>query len=112
MNLTAEDLLRGAVYALEQAGFLLHDAETLYKAGRYSSALALSVFCVEEMGRTGILLRGRVHALQGKSISVHSIKRQCSNHAAKLAKGYTGAVDIALLGRPELFEAIFMSTWG
>jgi AbiV family abortive infection protein len=112
MNLTAEDLLHGAIYALDQAGHLLHDAQSLYRAGRYSSALALSVFCLEEMGRTGILFRNRVAALQGKPVSVQSIKRQCSNHAAKLAKGYTGAADIASLGRPELFEAIFMATWG
>jgi AbiV family abortive infection protein len=112
MDLTADDLLHGAIYALEQAGFLLHDAHTLYRARCYASAVVLSVFSLEEMGRTGILLRNREHVLQGKAVSAQSVKTQCSSHAEKLAKGYTGAVDLASLGRPELFEAIFMSTWG
>lgn len=51
MELTGLDLLFGAVYALEQAGCLLHDAFSLFLKGRYSSSVVLAVFSKEEMGR-------------------------------------------------------------
>ena len=53
-NLSAHDLLEGAMYAMEQAGHLLHDAVGLYERGRYSSAVVLSVYAREEMGRAEI----------------------------------------------------------
>lgn len=37
-GVSAQFLLEGAVYALEQAGRLLHDAHLLYKNERYASS--------------------------------------------------------------------------
>jgi len=49
-NLSTHDLLEGAMYAMEQAGHLVHDAVGLYERGRYSSAVVLGVYAREEMG--------------------------------------------------------------
>jgi AbiV family abortive infection protein len=56
MELTETDLLKGAVYALEQAGHLLHDAYLLFLRERYASSIVLAVFSKEEMGRFELLL--------------------------------------------------------
>ena len=36
-HVTEQSLLRGAVYALEQCGLLLHDANTLYRSGSHAT---------------------------------------------------------------------------
>jgi len=41
---TAQYLLKGAVYALEQCGLLLRDANLLYQNGSHASAVALAAF--------------------------------------------------------------------
>jgi hypothetical protein len=39
-----KSLLEGAVYALEQCGLLLRDANLLYQNGSYASAIVLAAF--------------------------------------------------------------------
>jgi AbiV family abortive infection protein len=51
-----EHLLRGAVYALEQCGLLLRDANVLYRAKAYASAVVLAAFAREELGRWRLLV--------------------------------------------------------
>ena len=48
---TADYLLRGTVFALEQCGLLLRDARILCEAGSYASAVVLTAFAREELGR-------------------------------------------------------------
>ena len=57
---TANFLLEGAYYALEQCGLLLRDAVQLYNGSSYATAVVLAAFAREELGREKILL-----ALQG-----------------------------------------------
>ena len=45
-------LLQGAVYPLEQCGYLLSDARSLYNVGSYGTVVALTAFAHEELGRT------------------------------------------------------------
>ena len=92
MALTHTDLLHGALYAIQQAGFLLHDAVALYKRGRYSSAVVLAVFCREELGRTQIFLEARESSLASAPVSADFVRKQCDDHVEKLRRGQTGTV--------------------
>ena len=87
MQLSATDLLQGAVFAAEQASRLLYDALALDHQGRYSSAMALAVFSREEVGRASILLDCRKQALSSGSVSEHKVKRACDDHVGKLRRG-------------------------
>jgi AbiV family abortive infection protein len=58
-SVTPQYLLEGAAYALEQCGLLLRDANSLYRNGSYSSAVALALFAREELGRYQTLLELR-----------------------------------------------------
>jgi AbiV family abortive infection protein len=75
---------------MEQAGYLLHDALALYTQGRYSSSVALAVFCREELGRANILLAARKRGLESGPISANPVKRECEEHVEKLRRGQTG----------------------
>lgn len=48
-------LLEGAVYALDNCGALLRDAFTLYHRGSYASAIVITMFAREELGKYRIL---------------------------------------------------------
>jgi hypothetical protein len=67
-------LLEGAVYALEQCGLLLRDANVLYRNGSYSSAVAVALFAQEELGRWSILLDLRRKVLDGDNVTVKDIQ--------------------------------------
>jgi hypothetical protein len=54
-SVTAQSLLRGAVYSLEHCGQLLGDAKTLYEHGSYATALAVGAFAREDLGRWRML---------------------------------------------------------
>jgi AbiV family abortive infection protein len=54
VSVTPQYLLEGAVYAPEQCGLLLRDANILYRSGSYSSAVVLTTFAREELGRSAI----------------------------------------------------------
>jgi len=56
MNVPAGLLLRGTWYAIEQCGYLLQDAITLYRTAAYPSAIALAMIAREELGKYRILL--------------------------------------------------------
>ena len=54
-EVTPQFILEGSVYALEQGGVLLHDSVLLYRNKKYTSAVSLSLFAIEEIGRSRLL---------------------------------------------------------
>jgi AbiV family abortive infection protein len=88
-SLTAQSLLRGAVYSLEQCGLLLGDAKLLYKNGSYASALAVAAFAREDLGRWRMLLKLRKGVLAGETLAVEDVKTACDDHVRKQEAGMT-----------------------
>jgi AbiV family abortive infection protein len=82
-------LLEGAVYALEQCGLLLRDANLLYRNGSYASAVALAAFAREELGRWRILLDLRRKVLGGRHLTIKEIQTHCVDHVHKQGAGMT-----------------------
>jgi AbiV family abortive infection protein len=80
-------LLEGAVYALEQCGLLLRDANLLYRNGSYASAVAVALFAREELGRYRILLELRKKVLDGDHLTIEQIQNCCRNHETKQRAG-------------------------
>ncbi len=54
--LSTDDIIQGAYFAVEQAGRLVNDAALLFSQQRWATALALSVFSLEEIGKAEMLL--------------------------------------------------------
>lgn len=54
--LSTNDIIHGAYFAVEQAGRLVNDAAILFNRQRWATTLALSVFCLEEIGKAEMLL--------------------------------------------------------
>jgi hypothetical protein len=70
---TAQFLLEGSVYALEQCGLLLRDATALYKAGSYPSAVLIAGLAHESLDRA-VRLRGlRERVLRGRQLVLPEI---------------------------------------
>lgn len=86
-QLTAQSLLRGAVYSLEQCGLLLGDAKLLYENGSYATALAVAAFAREDLGRWWILLELRKRVLAGESLAIEDVKTACDDHVRKQEAG-------------------------
>ena len=80
-------LLKGAVYALEQCGLLLRDANILFRGGSYANTVVLAAFAREELGRSNILLVLRKEALGGKDVTTEEIQRRCVQHVIKQQRG-------------------------
>jgi AbiV family abortive infection protein len=86
-QVTAQSLLHGAVYSLQQCGILLGDAKLLYENRSYATALALAAFAREELGRWGMLLELSKRVLGGESLTVEGIKAACDDHVRKQEAG-------------------------
>jgi AbiV family abortive infection protein len=86
-SVSPQYLLEGAVYALEQCGLLLRDANLLYRNGSYASAVALAAFAREELGRYGILLELRKKVLDGGHLTIKEIQDRCRDHVTKQEAG-------------------------
>jgi AbiV family abortive infection protein len=84
-------LLEGAVLALEQCGLLLHDANVLYRGGSYASAVVLTAFAREELGRYTILLDLRKEVLR-KEFTIEEIQDRCDDHVTKQQAGMLSTV--------------------
>jgi AbiV family abortive infection protein len=80
-------LLEGAVYALEQCGLLLRDANVLYRNGSYSSAVAVALFAREELGRYRILLELRKKVVDGDHLTIEEVQNHCRSHVTKQEAG-------------------------
>jgi len=86
-SVSPQYLLEGAVYALEQCGLLLRDANLLYRSGSYASAVALAAFAREELGRYRILLDLRTEVLGGDHLTIKKIQDRCKKHEHKQEAG-------------------------
>jgi AbiV family abortive infection protein len=84
---TPQYLLEGAVYALEQCGLLLRDANSLYRNGSYASAVAIVLFAREELGRYRILLDLRTKVIAGDHFTIREIQNHCRDHVTKQEAG-------------------------
>ena len=81
---SADVLLRGAWYAIEQCGLLLRDAVALHRAKAYPSAVALALLGREELGRYKILLDFWKTAAKGAILpSVAEVRAACDDHEKK-----------------------------
>jgi len=83
----AELLFQGAFFALEQAGQLLNDAALLFENRRWASAAVLSVFSLEELGKSDILIDQTKRSLAGHSVTCSMLKNTFEKHEAKLKRG-------------------------
>jgi AbiV family abortive infection protein len=88
-SVTAQSLLRGAVYSIEHCGQLLGDAKALYENGPYATALALGAFAREDLGRWRMLLELRKRALAGDSLTAEDVKTAYDDHVRKQEAGMT-----------------------
>jgi AbiV family abortive infection protein len=100
-SVTAEFLLRGYALALEQCGLLLRDAVRLYESGSYATAVVLTAFAREELGRSTILLDFWRKRSGGSTVTVEQIDAACSEHVEKqragmLSSAITGDRDTTL----------------
>jgi AbiV family abortive infection protein len=85
-NVSPQYLLEGAAYALEQCGLLLRDANTLYRAKAYASAVVMVAFAREELGKWKLLLELRKDVVGGKKqVAVDDIKKALDDHVVKQA---------------------------
>jgi AbiV family abortive infection protein len=88
-SVSPQYLLEGAVYALEQCGLLLRDANQLYQNCSYANAVALAAFAREELGRWRILLDLRRKVLGGEHLSIKELQTHCDGHVRKQEAGMT-----------------------
>ncbi len=81
---SAQFLLEGTYYALEQCGVLLRSASILYDERQLASSVVLTAFGREELGRSRILLNFLVDVLiKGKTVSLDRIQNACKDHVRK-----------------------------
>jgi AbiV family abortive infection protein len=87
MTVTAEFLLKGYAFALEQCGLLLRDAVLLYENKSYANAVVLAAFAREELGRSQILLGFWRRRLGGSPVTIDEIDKACDEHVKKQKAG-------------------------
>lgn len=81
-------LLQGAWYAMEQAGFLLRAAVTLFDAEQYAPAAGLALLAHEELGKHRILVdRWWKAQMKRADFTVASIKGAYEDHVEKQRRG-------------------------
>jgi AbiV family abortive infection protein len=86
-----EELLKGAWYALEQAGVLLDISVGLFDAGERSTAVGLAMLGREELGRHHIL-RDFAKEATTESVSVREVRTKCADHIEKQANAVNSHV--------------------
>ena len=90
---SAQFLLEGTSYALEQAGRLLHDAHLLYQTQRYGSAVVMALFSREEIGRYQLIRQLRKRMVEtGDVVTTEDIDRACDDHVTKQSLGQLGLI--------------------
>jgi AbiV family abortive infection protein len=87
VSANSDYLLKGTAYALEQCGLLLRDANILYRNGSYASAIVLTAFAREELGRSSILFNLWRRALGGETFTISEIRQACDDHVTKQSAG-------------------------
>ncbi len=107
--LGADFLLHGAFCAAHQAWHLLEDAVALFRRRSYPTSLALSVFCLEEIGRAKFYLEQRDAVLAGDIVTPGILAgKRTRNHVWKLVQaeipvtvGFASAGEPPAPGSPE-----------
>lgn len=94
---TEETLLRGAWYALEQAGRLLDSARLLFENSDWSTAAAVALLGREEVGRSRILQELAARVRSGELLSAAEARRECEDHVRKQDEATSG---VSLKGTP------------
>jgi AbiV family abortive infection protein len=90
---TSEYLLKGAAYALEQCGLLLRDANILYRSGSYATAVVLTAFAREELGRSTILFDlWRRASANGETFTLVEVREACEDHVTKQRAGMLSSI--------------------
>jgi AbiV family abortive infection protein len=85
-------LAEGALLALDQAGRLLVDAQILYKASRYATAMALALFGREELGRSRILYQLCQRVRNGDPVTASDVQKACDDHLEKQRQSLLGGI--------------------
>jgi AbiV family abortive infection protein len=91
-TVTPQYLLEGAVYAFEQCGLLLRDADLLHQKESYASAVALTAFAWEALGQWTKLLDLRKKVLDGENLTIKELQKHCWNHLSKQEAGMLSLV--------------------
>ena len=86
-TVSADTLLQGAWYALEQSGRLLTSAALIYDHGYKSTAAFLSMLGREELGRSRILRKLAEQVAAGRLVSPQDVHVACMDHMKKQAAG-------------------------
>ncbi len=84
-----DNLLEGAFHALSHAGALIRDAVLLLGAGRFSSALVLAVFALEEVGRHRIYLQESARLPSGGTVKLTDLEAKTHPHVEKIRRSDT-----------------------
>jgi AbiV family abortive infection protein len=88
MPVTAQHLLEGAAYSLEQCGCLLRSAQVLHQSGDHATGKALALLAFEKLGQWTILLDLRRDILAGRcQFTVKEVNDICGDHARKQKAG-------------------------
>lgn len=97
--LSADNILIGAYFAMEQAGRLLEDSCLLYQHRRLPSSVVLAVFSLEESGKAQMLLEWAIKSATEGPIGAKVVKGSVSDHQAKLRSGRDPASILASVGK-------------
>jgi AbiV family abortive infection protein len=90
-TISADDLLKGAWHALEQAGILFDNAVLLFDADQWATSVGVAMLGREEFGRSRIL-RDLAAKAATTPVSVSEVRARCEDHAEKQAKGIASHV--------------------
>jgi len=116
---TLDFLLKGAWFALEQAGRLINDARLLFEAGSHSSAAGLALLSREELAKSRELFSLWMRANRGETVTredaIAQIERM--SHAEKQRRGASSfsiqvdepTLSVLLAGRaaaPEQYDEV------
>jgi AbiV family abortive infection protein len=91
-------LLEGAVYALENCGALLRDAFALYRRGSHASAIVMTMFAREELGKYRILRDEFDKAAVGGTVDLADLvskKGRLFNHTEKQEQAVLSIIQTA-----------------
>lgn len=83
MPVPQDVLLRGAWYAIEQAGCMVRDSVTLYDAGAHASAAGIALLGREELGRHVILVQLWNRTRVGELFSGKDVRQAYVEHMEK-----------------------------
>jgi hypothetical protein len=113
MALTAEFILQGYAYALEQCGVLLRDACRLYKEGSHAGAIVLTRSAQEALGQAHILLDMWRQASAGETFTTEQLREACKDQGSKQRGLYVDPTSETTWNRPtvtvsasDAFEAL------